>query len=61
MVTTETFLCSALSALSDLELYFVIVNNEYGQQSEEESPSAERVMRVTAGRAASCRESDVCY
>ena len=52
---------SIIGDLSDLELYFVIVNDEYGQQSEEESPSAERAMRVTAGRAASCRESDVCY
>lgn len=33
--------------LSDLELYFVIVNNEYGEQSEEELLPGGREMRVT--------------
>ncbi|CAM0957626.1 unnamed protein product [Alopecurus aequalis] len=33
--------------VSDLELYFVIVNNEYGEQSEEELLPGGREMRVT--------------
>ncbi|XP_048570079.1 E3 ubiquitin-protein ligase UPL6 [Triticum urartu] len=33
--------------LSDLELYFVIVNNEYGEQAEEELLPGGREMRVT--------------
>jgi ubiquitin-protein ligase E3 C len=33
--------------LSDLELYFVILNNEYGEQSEEELLPGGRDMRVT--------------
>jgi ubiquitin-protein ligase E3 C len=33
--------------ISELELYFVIVNNEYGEQSEEELLPGGRNMRVT--------------
>nr|GLL43891.1 E3 ubiquitin-protein ligase UPL6 [Ipomoea trifida] len=33
--------------LSDLELYFVVVNNEYGEQREEELLTGGRTMRVT--------------
>ncbi len=34
--------------ISQLELYFVIVNNEYGEQSEEELLPGGRDMRVTS-------------
>lgn len=38
---------SIIDDLSDLELYFVIVNNEYGEQAEEELLPGGREMRVT--------------